>query len=348
MDNYGRPDVGRWRLNGNVDVADLSGYGDKLSADVTHTESNETNFGSLSYSLPLGPAGGRLNASYNQSEYRVGKLFTPLGLSGSSRNANLSYLYPEIRSHQASLVWGLGFEHEGGDSFTDPESSKPSAAVKKTATTSSNLNLLQLTGFYTAAQDDGSSYSLNGTFASNGHRDDGTVSSAERARVELDAGYAKPLGTSLWSLSAKAAGEWSPDPLADVEKYSLGGPDNVRGFPSADVRGDSAMFGSVELQRSFAPTWPLALGWYVDAGKAWSKQFSSRPLGCKPNFSTKPPQTCSVDGDAEGISSVGTELIFQSPGKRWESRLEWAYAVGRKPSDGNSGGHIWATFGMNF
>jgi hypothetical protein len=55
-----------------------------------------------------------------------------------------------------------------------------------------------------------------------------------------------------------------------------------------------------------------------------------------------------VDGDAEGISSVGTEFIFQSTDKRWESRLEWAYAVGRKPSDGNSGGHIWATFGMNF
>ncbi len=122
----------------------------------------------------------------------------------------------------------------------------------------------------------------------------------------------------------------------------------MRGFPSADVRGDSAVFGSLELQRSFAPAWPFAIGWYVDAGKAWSKQFSSLPLGCKPNPAAKPPVTCSVDGDAEGISSVGTEFIFQSTDKRWESRLEWAYAVGRKPSDGNSGGHIWATFGMNF
>ncbi len=221
LDDYGRPDVGRWRLNGEVDVADMSGYGDHLSAAVTHTESNELNFGALSYSLLVGPPGGRLSASYNQSEYRVGKLFTPLGLSGSSRNANLSYQYPEIRSHEESLFWGMGFEHEGGDSFTDPESSKPT--TKKTSTTSSNLNLLQLTGYYTAAQDDGTNYSLNSTFASNGRRDDGTKSNAERARLELDAGYAKPFAT-VWSFSAKAAGEWSPDPLADTEKYLPGRP----------------------------------------------------------------------------------------------------------------------------
>jgi hypothetical protein len=33
----------------------------------------------------------------------------------------------------------------------------------------------------------------------------------------------------------------------------------------------------------------------------------------------------------------------------WQGRVSWAWTFGDyKPSDGNSGGHIWATFGMSF
>jgi hemolysin activation/secretion protein len=338
LDDYGRADVGRWRLNAEAYVNSLTGNGDRLTADLTHTEGNLLNFGGLDYSLPLGTPGGRLNAGYNQSEYQVAGSFSKLGLSGSSKNANLGYQFPAIRSHADSLYWGIGFQHESGESD-----------AKGKFVTESNLNLAQLTGFYTASHDDGSSYNLSGSFASNGEHNDGLRSYAERARIELDAGYGKPFA-GAWTFIARGAGEWSPDPLADTEKYSLGGPDSVRGFPSADVRGDSALFGSVEVQRSLAPAWPLALGWYVDAGKAWTKQFSTVAAGCKrdtdPKSKTFDP--CISPQNAVGISSVGTEIIFQSPGKRWESRLEWAYAVGRKPSDGDSGGHIWATFGMNF
>jgi hemolysin activation/secretion protein len=350
FDDYGRPDVGRWRLNGEVDVASLAGIGDKLTADVTHTEHDQLNYGALSYSLPLGAPGGRLSAAYNQSHYYVTGAFSDLGLSGSSKNGNLTYQYPEIRSHDENLYWGAGVEHEGSDSIVnpfDPETHKPAGAAKVTST---DLNLLQLTGFYTRSHDDGSSYNLSGSFASNGEHDDGLRNNSERARFELDSGFDKPFADT-WVFIAKGSGVWSPDPLSDTEKFSLGGPDNVRGFPTADVRGDSGLFGSLELQRSLAPAWPLAVGWYVDAGKAWTKQFSTLPAGCKLDTDPKSKafNPCVSPSDAEGISSVGAELIFQSPGKRWESRLEWAYAIGGiRPSDGDEGGHIWLTFGMNF
>ena len=343
LDDYGRSDVGRWRLNAEANVSSLTGSGDRLMAELTHTESDLLNFGALDYSLPLGAPGGRLTAAYNQSEYRVGgPVFSPLGLSGQSRNGNLSYLYPEIRSHAENLYLGAGFAHEGSESDSDPAGSKHGATITET-----ELNLLQLTGIYSVTHDDGSAYTLNGSFASNGRRDDGNRADAERARLEVDASHVQPFAAA-WALQIRGSGVWSPDPLSDTEKFSLGGPDSVRGFPSADARGDSGLFASVELQRNLGPAWPLSIGWFVDSGKVWSKRFDTEVTG-KDAAGKTVTESRPTPGEAVALSSVGTELIFESSDKRWESRLQWAWGLGgRMPSDGDSGGHIWATFGMNF
>src|SRR3546814_15546869 len=63
----------------------------------------------------------------------------------------------------------------------------------------------------------------------------------------------------------------SSDLLVDTEAYSLGGPNTVRGFPSAEVRGDRGYFGSVTLRR---PTFIGNTQWagrvFVDAGKVFT------------------------------------------------------------------------------
>src|SRR3546814_5775138 len=80
----------------------------------------------------------------------------------------------------------------------------------------------------------------------------------------------------------------SSDLLVDTEAYSLGGPNTVRGFPSAEVRGDRGYFGSVTLRR---PTFIGNTQWagrvFVDAGKV----FTVDPL----------PGT----SDNEGLTSAG-------------------------------------------
>jgi len=337
LDDYGRADTGRWRLNAEADVASITGSGDKLSASMSHSQGNLLNFGGLNYSAPFGAPGGRLSVDYNQSEYRVGgPVFTPLELSGSSKNGGVSYAYPEERSRADNLYLTIGMQHEGSKS-----------AVKGQTVTDTDINLLQLGFFYNLVHDDGSSFSLNGSFAGNGLRNDGNRNSAERARLELDSSYYMPIADG-WSFISRGAGVWSPDPLSDTEKYSLGGPDNVRGFNSAEVRGDSGLFASAELQRSLAPALPFALGFYVDSGKVWSKSFVTLVTGKDSSGKiVTVPQT--TPGSERVLSSVGVEAIFQSSDKRWESRLEWAYAVSSyKASDGENGGHLWFTCGMNF
>lgn len=335
VDDYGRRDVGLVRFNAEADAASPTGSGDRLSANLTHSEDDLLNFGGLTYSLPLGPAGGRLTADYNQSRYRVAN-FTPsaLAISGSSTNSGLSYSYAELRGRRENLYLGAGIQHSG------------SATVANTVTVSdTNLTLAQFTAYYTEVHDDNGYYTLSGSFASNGHRDDGNHGAYERARLELDGSYVQPFATS-WTFIGKGAGVWSPDPLSDTEKYSLGGPDNVRGFLSSEKRGDSGLFASGEVQRGFGG---FSLGWFLDSGKVWDKRYDTLVTGT--DATTHKPVTKDVvtPGEATTLTASGLELACQSTDRRWIARLQWAYAIGGyKPSDGNDGGHLWVSIGMYF
>ena len=326
VDDYGREDVGRVRFNASADVASPTGSGDRLVAQITHSEHNLLNFGGLTYSLPLGPPGGTFTADYNQSEYRVaGGAFTLLGVRGRSDNAGASYQYPEIRGRYTNSYWGVGLQHAGSATLAGGQ-----------VVSSANLNTGQLTAFYTHSHDDGSYYSLSGTFASNARKNHGTTPNAERARLELDGNYVQPFADN-WLFIGRGAGEWSPDPLPDSEKYSLGGQDNVSGFLSAEQRGDSALFVSGEVQHSLGADRAFALGGFLDSGRVWLKQFNA--------FQSSKP----TPGAAATLTAVGLEMTWQPPSRRWTARLQWAWAIGGyQPSDGDEGGHIWFTLGMNY
>ncbi|MGE5625648.1 MAG: ShlB/FhaC/HecB family hemolysin secretion/activation protein [Bacillota bacterium] len=357
VDNYGRKDVGRWRFNAEFDAASLTGIGDRLSANLTHSETNLLNFGGLTYSLPLGPPGGRLTANYNQTEYRVGGL-NPyvIKIRGDSKNGGLSYLFPEERSRLENFYWGAGFQHESSDSLAsitsktkDPTTGKP---VTKTDSlgSGSSINFLQLTSYYNHTWEDGGNFSLGGNLNSNGRHNDGVHPTHERLRLELDEGYVTPLlGSNNWTLVTKSTGVWSPEPLNDTDKYSLGGPDNVRGYLPAEVRGDSGLFASVEVEHSFAPDQPFAIGWFADAGKVWDKGFKTLvpPPTCVPSKANN--QCVSVTpGSSVTLSSLGVEWIFQSTDKRWQSKVEWAFDTGNHDSSDGYSTKLWITFGMNF
>jgi hemolysin activation/secretion protein len=328
VDDYGHADVGRWRMNGHVEVDSPTGRGDKLSADVSHAQGNLTNFGGLNYSLPLGPDGGRLSASYNQSQYRVGKgSFAALDVGGRSQNAGVSYLFAQERGRLENLYWGFGVQHARGRS---QDTAGPSSDT--------DSNTLQLTSYFNRFSEDGSYFTLSGSLNSNGRKNDGTSNSAERARLDLDGSWYRPLGGD-WSFSGRASSQWSPEPLTDLDKFYLGGSETDRAFQSGEVHGDKAVYLSGEVQYKLVPAWPLSAGWFVDSGKVWNMAAVAESAG-----SIKP-----VLANHDTLTSSGFELVFTSPGKTWNARLQWAHAIGgHKPLDGDEGGHTWFTIGMSF
>lgn len=324
VDDYGRSSIGRWRLNTGVTLNSPSGSGDRLSASLTHAAGNLLNFGALSYSLPLPPAGGTLTAAYNRSEYRVsGSNFTVLGISGYGNNATMNYLYPAVRSQWDNLFWGMGLTHSASGTLS-----------KGQEVAGTNLNVMNWNFYYNHLFAAGGYYTLGGQFYSNGQHYDAQHLNAERARMNLDASYVTPFAGD-WRFIGQISGQWSLQPLPDTEKFSLGGPDNVRGYLSGEARGDSGIQLSLEIQHPLGvPGWPVMFGGYIDNGKVWEKTALAGP------------------SMAATLTSAGIELLYSStsPDRAgWNARFQWGYAIGGyRPSDGNQGGHIWLTVGKNF
>lgn len=335
VDDYGRNVIGRWRVNADYAINDLTGSGDQLAAGVTHSDGNLLNFGKLSYLVPVAPAGAMLNTSFNRAEYH-GVFSNGSGeipFSGSTQNAVLNWQYPTVRSAARSIYWGLGLNYDNSRSQTrDPTTGKTT-----TDSLTTNILLLQLSSFYTRQYQDQSVFSVAATFWTNGrHYDHGmglNNVSRERARGEVDTTWQKPLAGE-WSFIGQANASYSVNTLTDADKFNLGGPNSVLGYQSAEERGDSGYFLSGEVQRQFSPGpgWPMAWGVFLDNGKVWDKG-----------------GTLGVSGDSSrGLSSAGLDLQLLPSAERLNARLQWAYAIGRRPTDGAGGGHIWLTLGMAF
>lgn len=332
IDDYGRAVLGRWRLSADFNVDSLTGSGDQLSAGITHAEGNLLNFGKLGYMLPVASS-STLTFGYNRTIYHVGgPVFAPLGIEGSTQNASVLWQDAIDRSQTKSFYWGLGLTYDNARTLTAPSSN----------TLTSNILLVQLTFFYTRSFADHSYYTLNTQFWTNGKGNkDGTSKSAEKLRFEEDASWVKPLGET-WIFIGQGAAAYSLDPLVDNDKYSLGGPGSVRGFQSAEARGDSGLFGSAELQWNLnaGGKFPLAWGYFFDTGKVWNKSFGTSPA------------------NSTSLSSVGTEFQLLPTNEGWSSRLQFAWAVGgTRPSDDLSaadkaphdrGPHIWFTLAKAF
>jgi len=350
VDDYGRSVIGRWRINADANINSFTGNGDQLGAGITHSDGDRLNFGKLSYALPVGPSGGTFTGSFNRAEYHG--LFSSgvssaaaaeLPFSGATENAGLNWQYPEIRSSERSLYWGAGLTYDRSNS----EESLPSAPPEKTVTT--QIVLLQLSSLYTRVWQDQSNVTISSSLWTNGKHyanlnppvpgpSQQINQRDERARAEVDSSWLATLADD-WSLVNQLNVAYSVNPLTDADKFNLGGPGSVLGYQAAEQRGDSGYFISSELQRSFSwgPYWPMVWGLFLDNGKVWDKQAtpSTAALGQTPDTS-------------RGISSAGLDLQLLPSADKLNARLQWAYSIGRKPTDGDGGGHIWLSVGMTF
>ena len=332
VDDYGRSVIGRWRINADAAVNSLTGSGDQLAAGITHSQGNELNFGKLSYALPVAPAGAVLNTSFNRAEYHGLFSATPGSpaepFSGSTQNAAMIWQDPVVRTTAKSVFWSAGLSYDNSRSQTG----SGSGAIDSLTT---NILLLQINRYYTRTWEDQSTFSMSTTLWTNGkHKDPKSLNNvnAERGRFEADFGYQKPFGAWSWVNQFNAS--YSVNTLTDADKFNLGGPGNVLGYQSAEERGDSGYFASTELERGFSMGLylPVVAGLFLDTGKVWDKA-----------------GTLGVSGDnSRGISSGGLDLQLLPSLDRFNARLQWAYAIGRRPADGSGGGHIWFTLGMTF
>lgn len=248
VDDHGRDTIGRARLLFDASWHNLTGGGDELRLGLVHAEAGLLDYANLTYGMPIGIAGDRLAFTVNYADYAVDDpAFIALGVTGDNTNARVDWTHPLARSRYENLVLLGALAYAG----TQTEL----AAVSTSASTT--LVWLELGAFWNHVFADLSSLTLSGTFAGNFRGQepdpldpDGIDSAAMKAKALFDATYAWQFSPG-WALVSRLDGAYSPEPLPDIQKFSVGGPYQVRGYESSELRGDYGYHLALELQRGF-------------------------------------------------------------------------------------------------
>ena len=119
--------------------------------------------------------------------------------------------------------------------------------------------------------------------------------------------------------------------LMDISRFRIGGPDNVRGFPAAELSGDQGVYGSIEFQRQFQliQKFPVQFSVFYDAGVVHRKD---------PFAGVK---------KTESLTSVGMGLSFQLF-RHYEFELQSVIPTNSHDvSDGRESVRLWAAVSVN-
>lgn len=315
IDNYGRKSVGEYRATAVATFNNPFYIEDQLSLVGLISENSLSRFGSLTYTRPLNYSGTRLRMNYAHAEFEV----DDLPVDGRSRSGELILEQALLNDAKQTLSGSFGVVR-----------SLSNADFSGLIFNQTSITLFRLGLAYTRTYDNSSvtqvSSSLSSNFRSNDPGDfEPNASADQRLKWDLDVQHLLQLSRAF-QLFMRVNGAWSPDPLADTEKYSLGGPGNVRAFPGAELRGDSGYFGSVALRHTM-PLGPASLRSriFTDSGRVFADE--------------------GVDPGSLSDVGLGFDVVVQPV----TFSLDWAYPLGnREVSDDRNSGRAFGSLSASF
>lgn len=319
--NYGREEVGRWRLEGEFNFLNPFGIGDQLTLGATKSESDLLDYTNVAYNVPFGSNGDRIGINAAYIQYNVGGDFRVLDIEGTNRNFQVTYSHPIQRSRKRNILVGASV-------INNISRSKSLDSV----TSDSDITYLELNGLFNKVHDDNSVTTASAVFDSNFNNNDGSGSDTGLlAKFTFDVAHLRPL-TQQWNLFARAVAVVSLDDLPDTQKFSIGGQGSVRGFPSSEVRGDQGFQTTVEIRRPFiiGESTPATFKAFHDLGQVYRKT------------------TTAGQKDKESLSSVGFGLTV-NPAQNVTVDMEYAISTdNHTSSDGNNANRYWMNMSMAF
>lgn len=259
FDNAGSRFTGEFRLGVSMNVNSPFQLGDQLSVRVFTTEERFL-LRRVGYTLPVGPWGTRIGASYIDFDYRLGKDFaTPVNQGGQGdlkahgygTAASVFVFHPFIRTRNVNLIGQYAIEDkrlfDRVDSLND-----------NTDTYIYNHKL----GFVGDFRDGMLGGGLN---AFSFLITEGSVSLGQAAKAIADQGAAgrKTLGPFAKfnyefrrlqrvdensSILLSLVGQRASKNLASAERFSLGGSSGVRAYPVGEAAGDEGHVFTAEYR----------------------------------------------------------------------------------------------------
>lgn len=278
LDNFGNDVTGEERLHLKLDVNGLASFGDQLSLNGFVTRSNLSTFGTISYLAPLGSTGLRAGFGYGRLSYVLGQEFAVLEAEGEVRLLEAYLTYPLLRSRNANLHGRVGLfrkEIESQSAFFANEDIRDQGLLFQLNGDRRASNYAQAFAVsWTAAEasftDEAQRLQDAGA---NGFKTQGWFH-----KLSFDAQHLQQIRPNL-SWSVRGAGQYSSQNLIGAEKFSLGGPDRVRAYPTGEASGDVGWLASTEVRWTFpeiqALNYGLSVSGFYDYGKVYRNRHSS-------------------------------------------------------------------------
>lgn len=321
LNNYGRVEVGEWRLEGEFIFNNLTGHGDQLNIALSKSEQGLLSYSNIGYNVPVNKLGTRIGINVSSIDFNVAGEFTDLEIEGDTTDVQLTVSHPLIRSRRENLLIGLGVGRNDSLSST-------LGAV----TADNDLSLVEVSLLYNRVHANNAISSVSAVLSSNFRSNpDGMLNNAQKAKLIVDGNHLFALDNN-WSVSLRGLVSLTADPLVDSEKFSLGGQGSVRGFPSAEIRGDFGYVMNTELRRRFnlEGQLPGSMRVFFDHGRVFRKL------------------PAASEEQQENLSSVGIGVTL-APTKNFTIDMEYARPTDDHPtSDFRDGGHFWFNTSVTF
>lgn len=326
VDNYGVRSAGEIRGYASANANNLTGWGDSLNVRLQTSEGTDSNLYRVGYSIPVSGYATKLGLSAARTDYALGKQFAPLGATGTADIYDLSLTHPFIRSRGNNVLGAVTLERKDlNDQLTSLQSNEDRRV---------DLVRLSLLGNFVDNLTFGSfnSYALNWSIG-NAHLDSGAFAIDQGPSGPHTAGRFNKLNleflrttyvSTAGRVNLSLQGQLSDRNLTSAEKFALGGPAGVRGYPAGEAVGDEGAIASLEYQQQlpdFGLGVPLNASVFYDWGRI--KYNHNNNIGVS-----------SLNPNAEDLSSAGLGLNVGTWGKfLFVAQLAWR--LDRAPVNGD-------------
>ena len=359
-DVHGTQETGRNRLRTTLDINNFTGFADKiiLTGQQTYNPKNNIFLGA-DYERFLAN-GYKIGGFFNVNAFDVGGEFASNEISARTQTQGAFIEKSLIRSRQKNLSTRFGFTRKKSQTITNARSTdRDRLSIFSLLVDFDSVDTFSFTDEGGGGINFGSiefSKGLNNFFNSMGTSGDALqlpvgfrpsrVGGDQDDREFAEGNFNKILVnyTRLQtivkdhSLLFRTEFQWSSDLLVPLEQYSIGGPDNLRAFPSAQILYDKAYF--------------LSLEWLVNApGFADQPAFDNRTWGellqigafydmAKGTLNNPTLSDIDQAGYSKLLRGAGVSVRFTIPGML-ESKIFWASEIGGNEVGNGRNLQIW-------
>lgn len=332
VDNFGNRYTGQNRLNLALNYSNPLHLGDNLNMSVLSTGSGMA-YGRLAYEILVNGQGSRAGIAYSNLSYKLGDALASLQAHGSAQSQSLWLRHPLLRSRNTNINAQLQYD---GLLLQDQIDSSALQTRRQLQSVTGSLNGdardVLLGGGLTT-------WSVGMTA--------GQVRLGDADAQLSDAASAKTAGrfskwnislTRLQNLSANdslffsLSGQTARSNLDSSQKYSVGGPTNVRAYAMGTAAGDSAAVLSAELRHQ--------LGWLARGRLTATAFFDSAYIVTNAN-----PWV--TGNNHTRLSGAGLGLNWAHP-QQWYLRSFIAQPLWPLETDKKLSARIWLTLSKGF